>query len=482
MQSVRVWNRQPFVLGAAPSLTIRSTLIAIISTVIGTTLAILLIPEDPATEGALFYPALVMSAGLAFAPVVAALRYPKALLRGESLLSFAPIYWLLLDLLQGVYPLQDITADQVRKAFVAIGIFVVMVWLSALRRAWRLPKVLISSISEEFSLNTYFGLAIACFLLGMLNFAVPCNFNVFEMVHYLGQERWAAPWGRGQLGGWDAFLDHLQYFGYLLPVLTVVIGRRAGLRNARTIAGIGMSIVVALFLAQSGSRRVIGVVVGMALILWVLDQQRLRVKHLVMTVLAVVALLVTLQVMLEYRNVGLSVLVGNGEVPSGRFEKRQLLEEQHLRVDDNFYRLCQIIQLIPESYPFVYHKYLVYVIVRPVPRVFWPGKPVDPGFDLPTALGVEGVSYSYSVIGELYMSLGFIGVAFGGWFYGRVAATARDLLARGTTQGALVIYSIVVMALFSGMRSILELILVSYVVLAWVGLSHLFMRLRRVKA
>src|SRR5215813_2792876 len=482
MQSVRVWNRSPFALTVAPSLTMRSTLLAIISTVIGTTLAILLIPDDPSTEGALFYPALVMSAGLATAPVIAALRYPKALLRGESLLSLAPIYWLLLDLLQGVYPLQDVTADQVRTAFLAIGIFVVMVWLSALRRAWRLPHFVISSISQEFSLNTYFALAVACFLIGMLNFAVPCNFNVFEMVHYLGQERWAAPWGRGQLGGWDAFLDHLQYFGYLLPVLTVVIVRRAGLRNARTIVGIGMSVIVALFLAQSGSRRVIGVVIGMALILWILDQHRLRVRHLVLTVCAVVALLVTLQVMLEYRNVGLGALVGQGEVVSGRSEKRQLLEEQHLRVDDNFYRLCQIIQLIPESYPFVYHKYFIYVIVRPVPRVFWPGKPVDPGFDLPTALGVEGVSYSYSVIGELYMSLGFIGVALGGWFYGRVAAFARGLLSRCHTQGALVIYSIVVMALFSGMRSILELILVSYVVLAWVGMSHLFMKLRHARA
>jgi hypothetical protein len=483
MQSISTgWRRPSFALTAAPSLTLRSTLLAIISIVIATTLAILLIPDDPATEGALFYPALVMSAGLATAPLFAALRHPKALLRGESLLSLAPIYWLLLDLLQGVYPLQDITADQVRQAFLAIGLFVGMVWLSALRRAWRLPQVLVRSISQEFSLNTYFGLAVACFLIGMLNFAVPCNFNVFEMVHYLGQDRWAAPWGRGQLGGWDAFLDHLQYFGYLLPVLTVVIGRRAGLRNPRTIAGVGMSVIVALFLAQSGSRRVIGVVIGMALILWILDQQRLRVKHLVLTLLAVVALLMTLQVMLEYRNVGLSVLVGNGEIASGRFEKRQILEEQHLRVDDNFYRLCQIIQLIPASYPFVYHKYLTYVIVRPVPRVFWPGKPVDPGFDLPTALGVEGVSFSYSVIGELYMSLGFIGIALGGWFYGRVAAMARDLLARGTTQGALVIYSIVVMALFSGMRSILELILVSYVVLAWVGLSHLFIKLRHVKA
>jgi hypothetical protein len=243
-----------------------------------------------------------------------------------------------------------------------------------------------------------------------------------------------------------------------------------------------MSTVMTLFLAQSGSRRVIGVVAGMALVLWLLDQRRLRVKHLFMTVVAVVALLLALQIMLEYRNVGLSVLVGTGEQTVNGFEKRQVLEEQHLRVDDNFYRLCQIIQLIPKTHAYVYHDYLFYVLVRPVPRVLWPDKPVDPGFDLPSALGVEGVSYSYSVIGELYMSLGFIGIAVGGWFYGRIAAFARALLSRSTTQGALVIYSIIVMALFSGMRSILELILVSYVVLAWVGLSQLFVKLRRAKA
>ena len=290
----------------------RSTLLAILSIGMATTLAILLVPEDPSTEGALFYPALVMSVGLATAPFVAALRHPKTLLRGECLLSLAPIYWLLLDLLQGVYGMQDITADHVRTGISRDRDLCRVVWLAAFRRSWRIPKVLISSVSQEFSINTYFALAIACFVIGMLNFAVPCNFNVFEMVHYLGQERWAAPWGRGQLGGWDAFLDHLQYFGYLLPVLTVVIGRRLGVRNVRTLICIGLSVVVALFLAQSGSRRVIGVVGGMALILWVLDQQRLRIKHLLTTVFAIVALLVTLQLMLEYGTVGLSVLVGTG--------------------------------------------------------------------------------------------------------------------------------------------------------------------------
>jgi len=483
MQSSATWNRFPLSIAATPSLTWRSTLLGMLSTSMATIVAVLLVPDDPSAPGALFYSALVMSAGLAIAPLAAALRQPKAILRAESLLALAPIYWLLLDLLQGVYSLDHINAEEVRLAFIGIGLFVGMVWVGAIRRPWRIPAVFIRSVSQEFSLNTYFALALACFVIGMLNFAVACDFNVFQMVHYLGQERWSAPWGRGQLGGWDAFLDHLQYFGYLLPILSVVIARRAGLRNPRTLICIAMSIVMTLFLAQSGSRRVIGVVAGMALVLWVLDQQQLRIKHLLGTVFAIVALLVTLQIMLEYRNVGLGALVGKTDTTvDSRTEKRQLLEVQHLRVDDNFYRLCQIIQLIPQTHPFVYHRYVVYVMVRPVPRVFWPEKPVDPGFDLPTALGVEGVSYSYSVIGELYMSLGLLGIALGGWFYGRVAAMASGLLKRTTTQGALVIYSIVVMALFSGMRSILELILVSYVVLAWVGLSQLFIKLRHARS
>jgi hypothetical protein len=90
MQSL-TWNRPAVGLSATPSLTLRTTLLAILSTGVATTMSILLIPDNPAHEGALFYPALVMSTGLATAPVAAALRYPKALLRGESLLALAPI-------------------------------------------------------------------------------------------------------------------------------------------------------------------------------------------------------------------------------------------------------------------------------------------------------------------------------------------------------------------------------------------------------
>jgi oligosaccharide repeat unit polymerase len=357
--------------------------------------------------------------------------------------------------------------EHIGSAFIGIGIFVTAVWVSACFRPWRVSEIIVRSVSREFTSNTYFVLSFVAFIIGMLRFAIACSFNPIEMFYWVGQNRWAAPWVRGQIGGWDAFLDHLQYFGYLLPALTAIIARRVGWYNVRTVLSSGLTLIMAIFLAQNGGRRIIGVIFGMAIILWILTQKRLRVRHILILGIALGVLLVSLQVMLEYRNVGLGALFQQKEAEA-------VLIQEHLRVDDNFYRMCQVIQFIPESYPYVYHKYLIYVFVRPIPRVFWPGKPIDPGFDLSSALGDKGVTYSCSVIGELYISAGFFGIALGGFLYGRLSSMVNQLLTQGRTLGAFLIYSAFSMALFSGMRSMLELVLVSYVVLAWVGLSRAY--------
>jgi len=442
-------------------------MVGILGTCIGTILALSLVPADPQPQGALFKSALALAAGLAAAPVAAAFGDPKSLLRGEHLLALSPIYWLLLDLLQSAYPMEAIEPAQIRTAYIGIGLFVVAMWIGALQRPWTVPHAVLRPVSFDFSANTYFGLTTLAFGLGMLRFAIPCDFNFVEMFSYLSQARWAAPWGRGQLGGWDAFLDHLQYFGYLLPALAVIVARRVGWADWRTLVSVAMALLMALFLAQSGSRRIIGVIFGMGLILWMLTQHRLKTKHMASVAIAVVALLALLQVMVTYRGVGLGALLEKEQVES--VESRD-----YLHVDDNIYRFCQIIQIIPETHPYVYHRYLVWILVRPIPRVFWPGKPVDPGFDLPTALGAEGVSFSFSTIGELYMSGGLLAIGLGGWLYGRLSCMATRLLTKGATFGAYVIYSTLMMALFSGMRSMLELILTSYVVLGWIGLLRLF--------
>ena len=437
---------------------------------VATFAAVNLIPEHPEPEGALFWPALVLSLGLLLAPAAAAFRQPKALLRAEHLLVIAPIYWLLLDLLQGAYSMAGVSPIEIEYAFIAIGVFVVCLWFGSMGRPWAVPSFIRDSVSQELPPAVYFYVVIVSFLLGMAKFAVASEFNLVEMFRSAGSGRWDAPWARGQLGGWDAFLDHLQYFGYLTSVLTVVVGRRWGWRNWRTIVGAVLSLVMAMFLVQSGSRRVIGVVVGVALVFWVLVQdRRLKVKHALAAILTMVALLLAMQVMLQYRNVGLTAalsdpLVAAGDTPAN----------DYLHVDDNFYRLCQVIQLIPSTHSYVYHGYLLYAVVRPIPRVLWPDKPVDAGFDLTRAVGDREVSYSCSVIGELYMSLGFLGIAIGGWLYGRFAALVNGMLTQSAGLGVVVIYSIGVMALFSGMRSMLELVLVSYVIVAWVVLARLF--------
>jgi oligosaccharide repeat unit polymerase len=454
----------------AQGIVVRFPAIGIAATLITTVVAVNLIPEQPQPEGALFWPALVLSAGLLAAPIAAAFRQAKALLRAEHLLVVAPIYWLLLDLLQGAYSMDDISVDEIEEAFIGICIFVCCVWIGSMARPWRLPQFIKDTVSKDLPSSIYFYLAVASFLLGISRFAVATDFNLIAMFQSIGSGRWDAPWARGQLGGWDSFLDHLQYFGYLTAVLTVVVGRRIGWLNWRTIVSALMSVVMALFLVQSGSRRVIGVVVGMALIFWILVQDRgLKVKHAVAIALTVIALLFAMQFMLQYRNVGLTVALSEPAV-----EQQALSPNEYLHVDDNFYRLCQVIQLIPDPHPYVYHGYLVYALVRPIPRVLWPGKPVDAGFDLTRAVGDREVSYSCSVIGELYMSLGLLGIALGGWLYGRLAALVNGVLSQSTAVGGVVIYSIGAMALFSGMRSMLELVLVSYVLIAWVVLSRLF--------
>lgn len=473
MQSIVIDQSRPYDATVSRKGTTNYPLLGIVSTILGTLLAVNYIPVELDSEWALVTSASIMSVGLAIAPLVAAFRDPKSILRGEHLLALGPIYWILLDLLQGSYAMDTIPREYVSTAFIAIGVFVVAMWVAASYLTSTVPRFVIKSVNVEFSGDTYFLLSIVAFIIGMLKFAIPCNFNIVEMFSYLGDMRWAAPWARGQLGGWDAFLDHLAYFGYLMPVLTVIIARYKGWINVRTLFCGMMTLFMTLFLMQGGGRRIIGVIFGMAMILWVLTEKRLRIRHVFITAVSIAALLIVMQLIVEYRDIGFTELITD----SG--QKKEVFKRDKLHVDDNFYRMCQIMQFIPDSYPYVYHQYIVFILVRPIPRVFWPGKPVDPGFDLPTALGITGVSYSSSVLGELYISGGLIAIALGGFLYGWLASLASKLLMIGNTFGVIVLYSVLMMALFAGIRSMLDLVLVNYVFLAWIGFSRLLIYLKK---
>lgn len=461
------WRRAVVAAAPAKSELPSYPILGLLSILSGTALAVHLVPGNLDAPEALYSTGVAMTMGLLAAPVLAGIKNPKSALRVEHLLMLGLVYWLLLDLLQSAYGFENIERGSVVSALTGIGLFAGGIWLAALFQAPALPGLIRRASERPMEPKSVFQLGFLCFSLGMLNYAIACDLDPILMFSALMGDRWSAPWARGQLGGWEAFRDHLQYFGYLLPALTVVLARQRSWTNPATLASMMMSLVILMFLTQGGGRRIIGVTLGSALIIWVLTAPRLGAAQVFKAILFALAVLVYMQFMLEYRNVGFGELLEERELRTTR---------KHLHVDDNLYRLSQVMELVPAQHPYVYGGKIYYILSRPIPRVIWPGKPVDSGFNLAEALGAQGVSYSSSVVADWYTMFGMVTVALGGLFFGFLARMWSRLLPDGKERitSSLIMYCIGAMAIFASLRQLDELLLQAYPLLGWLALTKFF--------
>ena len=185
----------------------------IIASLVGTLIAFVLMPQDPLAKGAMALPALVLAAGILFVPTVRALSGSASLLNAENFVALGFVYWILLDPIQGAYDLYATSEEAIRYALIAIGVSATCMWAGVLAQPWRMPSSIVGVASDPLDSPALLKIILVCFLLGMSNFLYSVDFDLPEMFSYLGEDRWSAPWGRGQLGGWDAFMDHVQYFG-----------------------------------------------------------------------------------------------------------------------------------------------------------------------------------------------------------------------------------------------------------------------------
>ena len=428
----------------------------------GAMAAIASIPGDPQPSGALFWPALWCSLGLLAVPVLGLRNDSAALLRTEHVLMVGLVYWLLLDPLQGAYPLEGVAPDDVVLAFVAIGTMAGGIWIGIAGTGWPLPNVVLRAVRQPLSSKSLFKAVCLTFLLGMFYFAFSSDFDPVTMIDGLGASRFSAPWSRGALGGAEAFVEHLKYFGFVLPSLTVLIARRERWIRPRTVCAAIMSLIMILFLAQDGGRRIIGVAAGAALAAWLLSQERVRPKVLIGGLVAAVSLLAGMELMLAYRSVGFSSLLQ----ASG-----QDMEISRLHVDDNFLRLSQIVRIFPDVQSYVDLQPMSYALARPIPRFFWSGKPSDPGYDLAALLGLSGVSLTQSIVGELYAMHGLFVVFIGGLVFGRIANMWNKILLVPGGSGKPMIYGLGVMVLLAALRSMQDLIIMSYGLLGWLVIA-----------
>lgn len=425
-------------------------------------------PENPAPRGALVGPGIVLTLCLLAVPAMRVLSGSEYTTNAENFVSAGYAFWLLLDLVQGAYDMSEATDRGLRLALVAVGLSAAAMWFGAAWRPFRLPQWIVDGVTTRLDTDTVVRAVPICLALGMFNFMYAVNFNIPEMFSYLGENRWNAPWNRYQFGGWDAFRDQAPYFGYVLPSLAAVLIARRGLLKAESLFAVACSLLMLVFLTQGGGRRIVGVTVGAALMVYVQLNANRRLSNMVVVAAGAFALAWTAQFMLSIRTVGFEEFTYQ--------RSRGATGPDYLQVDDNFLRLAQIIDIVPRRHDYVYSKQVVFTLVRPVPRVLWPGKPVNPGFDLPTEVGLKGVSLSSSIIGEWYLSWGWYTVILGAWFHGRLASTANRLREIGQAVGNPVIFSLSVMVLMAGQRSMQELVLMTYALVAWWAVNRYFLK------
>lgn len=447
---------------------------SIASTLVGLALVLFTLPADVNPPGALTGVAVVLAIALCLGPLIAALKEPKAFFCAENIVILGLVYWVLLDPIQGSYGVYRAIPGDIERAFIAVAAFALGVWFGSILQRGNVPGVLNAITMVNVQPRMILVVGTVAFTLAFFRFAIPSGFDLGAMFQALGASRWEAPWARSSLGGVDAFLDHLSYFGYILPALTVVIARQEGWTSPRTIALALMAIVISAFLAQSGGRRIIGALLGSAGLLWFLTQPRIRPWVVVAFAAACVALLGLLDVMVTYRNAGLAAVLDPSLADPIALNRGGPL----IRVDDNFLRLTELTAIFPQMEPHTTWRYALWVLARPVPRLLWPGKPLDPGFSLSEFHGMPGLTLSVSVVGELFMAGGLIAALLGGMLYGYLAGCLTSLVRRTPRHAALLVYSLGALALFVGVRSMIELVLMSYGILAW-GLLAVLLRLRR---
>src|SRR5262249_16789917 len=173
-----------------------------------------------------------------------------------------------------------------------------------------------------------------CFALGIFYYLYESDFSLDTLAEGIGFGRWDAPWSRGRFGDWNAFLEHMVYFGYILPSLTVLLALSSPPPNwvrLRVIISICLSAVFVAFLMQSGARRLVGVVIGAAMLTWIGMQRKIQLKNIILSTTMIVLTLYALQGILYIRQFGLEAAF---EGTISESEKRS-----YFHVDDNFLRL-----------------------------------------------------------------------------------------------------------------------------------------------
>ena len=262
----------------------------------------------------------------------------------------------------------------------------------------------------ELRASSVFGVFVVLTVLGYLHIFLAVDFNIFEAARQMLLPRFSQSWSRGQLGDAAALLFEVGALINLIPPISGLIFANA--KQYSTAQKILVAIVLAFtayYGFSSGTRNVLVTYILTFTGVYLITKPQLSRRHALMfaTVMAVL-LLVGITLMLQFRTVGLGRL-SSTEAPDSFY------------VDLNIVNISHLTEKFPDVYSYLGFEIPFNALIRPVPRVLWPDKPIGLSMPIEAALGVEGLTLSCTYVGEAYMSGGLVAVLIASLMFGAAA-------------------------------------------------------------
>lgn len=281
-----------------------------------------------------------------------------------------------------------------------------------------------------FSPKIIFQLLLFCTALGYFYMLLSVGFNPVEMVEQMLRPRFSQPWSRGRLGGPSALLSELSMLKAAIPALcALTLAQRRRFSRGKVAFALFIGVFVLFDGYSSGTRNVFLLYFVTFLAAYFLFAPRMNsAKMLVIGVTCAIVAFGAMTSMLATRgNLQAGVVV----VQTG----------EPVFVDMNLLNIAGLTDVFPARQDYLGLEIPYNMLIRPIPRALWPGKPEGLSVGIEEALGVgDYMTLSATFVGEFWMAGGLWAVGLGSLLLGAIAAFWNRYGARADSQLKLMTY------------------------------------------
>jgi len=304
-------------------------------------------------------------------------------------------------------------------------------------------------------------------LLGYVHIFLAVNFDPVEVIRQMSLPRFSQSWSRGQYGDAYALLYEVGALIYLIPPIAgLIFARSKEYRLFHKTIVIIVVIFTFYYGFASGTRNVLATYVITFAGMYLLARRQLNLgQALCLGIPMLGILLVATIYMLEFRTKGLDKFT---------FAER---ENKSFFVDYNIVNVANLTEAFPGLFGFLGLEIPLNALIRPIPRVLWPGKPEGLSVTIESALGASsGVTLSCTFVGEAYMAGGLVAVLLISLFFGAAAAMWNRVGAGSNLQFAQLLYISGFLCAALAMRSMLSMVPFMLPTLALWAFGNLWLR------